>query len=44
MALDDADGRILYARFFPHEEKASTFAALESVLRRAAGSASSTPT
>ena len=33
VALDDADGRILYARFFPQEGTASTFAALESVLR-----------
>jgi len=32
VALDDADGRILYARFFPQEGTASTFAALESVL------------
>ena len=31
--LDDADGRILYARFFPQEGTASTFAALESVVR-----------
>jgi hypothetical protein len=30
----DADGRILYARFFPQEGTASTFAALEGVLRR----------
>ena len=33
VALDDADGRILYARFFPQEGSASTFAALESVVR-----------
>jgi transposase len=33
VALDDADGRILYARFFPQEGTASTFATLESVLR-----------
>jgi transposase len=33
VALDDADGRILYAHFFPQEGTASTFAALESVLR-----------
>jgi transposase len=33
VALDDADGCILYARFFPQEGTASTFAALESVLR-----------
>ena len=33
VALDDADGRILYARFFPQEGTASTFAALESVVR-----------
>jgi hypothetical protein len=33
VALDDADGRILYARFFPEEGTASSFAALESVLR-----------
>jgi hypothetical protein len=33
VALDDADGRILYARFFPQEGTASTFAALEGVLR-----------
>lgn len=32
VALDDADGRILYARFFPQEGTASTFAALESVV------------
>jgi transposase len=34
VALDDADGRILYARFFPQEGTASTFAALDGVLRR----------
>lgn len=34
VALDDADGRILYGRCFPQEGTASTFAALESVLRR----------
>jgi transposase len=33
VALDDADGRMLYARFFPQEGTTSTFAALESVLR-----------
>lgn len=33
VALDDADGRILYARFFPQEGTASTFAALQGVLR-----------
>jgi len=33
IALDDADGRILYGRFFPQEGTASTFAALEGVLR-----------
>jgi transposase len=33
VALDDADGRILYARFFPQEGTVSTFAALEAVLR-----------
>jgi transposase len=33
VALDDADGRILYARCFPEEGTASTFAALEWVLR-----------
>jgi transposase len=32
VALDDADGRMLYARFFPQEGTASTFAALESVV------------
>jgi hypothetical protein len=30
--LDDADGRILFARFFPQEGTASTFAALRHVL------------
>jgi transposase len=34
IALDDADGRILYGRFFTQEGVASTFAALEGVLRR----------
>jgi transposase len=33
VALDDADGRILYAHFFPQEGTASTFAALEAVVR-----------
>jgi transposase len=33
VALDDADGRILYAGFFAQEGTASTFAALEAVLR-----------
>ncbi len=33
VALDDADGRILYARFFRQEGTASTFAALKSALR-----------
>ena len=33
VALDDADGRILYARFFPQEGTASSFAALESIVR-----------
>jgi transposase len=33
VALDDADGRILYARFWPQEGTASTFAALEHVVR-----------
>ena len=32
--LDDADGRMLYARFFVQEGTASTFAALHHVLRR----------
>jgi transposase len=34
IALDDADGRILYGRFFTQEGTASTFAALDGVLRR----------
>ncbi len=34
VALDDADGRMLYARFFVQEGTVSTFAALESVVRR----------
>ena len=34
VALDDADGRMLYARFVPQEGTASTFEALEAVLRR----------
>jgi transposase len=34
VALDDADGRILYARFFAQEGSASTFAAIEAVVRR----------
>jgi transposase len=33
VALDDADGRILYARFVPQEGVASTFAALSHVLQ-----------
>ena len=33
VALDDADGRILYAGFFPQEGTASTFTALESIVR-----------
>jgi hypothetical protein len=33
VALDDADGRILYARFFPQEGTASTFTALASMVR-----------
>ena len=33
VALDDADGRILFARFFPQEGTASTFAALSHILR-----------
>jgi hypothetical protein len=33
VALEDADGRILYARFFRQDGTASAFAALESVLR-----------
>ena len=34
IALDDADGRILYGRFVPQEGTASTFAALDHVLTR----------
>jgi hypothetical protein len=34
VALDDADGRMLYARCFAQEGTASTFAALEAVLRQ----------
>jgi hypothetical protein len=34
VALDDADGRILYGQFFEQEGTASSFAALEAVLRR----------
>jgi transposase len=34
VALDDADGRMLYARFCAQEGTASTFAALEAVVRR----------
>ena len=34
VALEDADGRIWYARFFPQEGTAATFAALDGVLRR----------
>jgi hypothetical protein len=34
VALDDADGRILYGRFFAQEGTTSTFAALDGVLRR----------
>jgi len=34
VALDDADGRILFARFFPQEGTMSTFAALHGVLKR----------
>ena len=34
VALDDADGRILYGRFFAQEGTASTFAALQGVLGR----------
>jgi transposase len=33
VGLDDADGRILFARFFHQEGTASTFAALEHILR-----------
>jgi transposase len=32
--LDDADGRILFGRFVPQEGTASTFAALDAVVRR----------
>lgn len=34
LMLDDADGRALYGRFVPQEGTASTFAALDHVLRR----------
>jgi hypothetical protein len=34
LALDDADGRILYGRFWPQEGTRSTFAALHQVLTR----------
>ena len=34
VALDDADGRILYAGFFPEEGTVSTFVALKAVLKR----------
>jgi len=34
VALDDADGKILYARFVPQEGTLSTFAALQHVLER----------
>ena len=34
IVLDDADGKLLYARFVPEEGTLSTFAALELVLRR----------
>jgi transposase len=34
VALDDADGRMLYARFCAQEGTASTFAALDAVVRR----------
>ena len=34
VAMDDADGRILYARFVPEENTASTLAALKHLLRR----------
>jgi hypothetical protein len=34
VALDDADARMLYARLFAQEGSASSFAALESVVRR----------
>jgi transposase len=33
VAMDDADGRILYARFVPEEGTASTFGALKHILR-----------
>lgn len=33
VALDDADGRILYGQFWPQEGTASTFAALDAVVR-----------
>ncbi len=33
VALDDADGRILYAQFVPQEGTASTFAALKHIVR-----------
>ncbi|MBP1688976.1 MAG: transposase [Deltaproteobacteria bacterium] len=34
VALDDADGRMLYAQFVPQEGTLSTFAALKHILRR----------
>ena len=34
LALDDADTRILYARFWPQESTASSFHALDHILRR----------
>src|SRR5512143_3793732 len=34
VALDDADGRILYARFVPQENTAASLAALQAVLQR----------
>jgi len=34
VVLDDADGRVLYARFFPQEGVDSTFAALKHVIER----------
>jgi hypothetical protein len=34
VALDDADGRILYARFVPQENTAAVLAALKHVLTR----------
>src|SRR5262245_47765170 len=34
IAVDDADGRVLYGRFFAQVGVPSTFAALEGVLRR----------